>query len=218
MCLLTDSLLHSISCFICQFDVLVKGSIWTHAETRGSQYNQSWGCRKEESGSSLSWRVQGERTHSVHGVIDSAISLCLRTRFVCVVLFVVVVFLGGGGGSACLFLSVPRYDGAMLKSTDDSEIMKETVDVRHVIPLKKQQGFLNILGQMISMLGPALLPHLYTLLRIVMYLGNSCAQLLEQRSQVCLVGRGVFMRILAFSLDSGSFCQRLENIKTTHHQ
>ena len=144
---------------------------------------------------------------------------CVLERGLFVLFFSLLLFFwGGGGGSACLFLSVPRYDGAMLKSTDDSEIMKETVDVRHVIPLKKQQGFLNILGQMISMLGPALLPHLYTLLRIVMYLGNSCAQLLEQRSQVCLVGRGVFMRILAFSLDSGSFCQRLENIKTTHHQ
>ena len=50
-----------------------------------------------------------------------------------------------------------------------------------VVPLKKQQGFLNMVGLMVENLGPKLLPHLPTILRIVTHLGMASGRLLDQR-------------------------------------
>ena len=58
------------------------------------------------------------------------------------------------------------------------------VDASCVIPLKKQQGFLNMFGQMISIVGSKLEPQMAVLFPITLKLGSFCAQLLEQRDQV----------------------------------
>ena len=58
------------------------------------------------------------------------------------------------------------------------------VDAGCVIPLKKQQGFLNMFGQMITILGSKLEPQMVVLFPITLRLSSFCAQLLEQRDQV----------------------------------
>ena len=66
---------------------------------------------------------------------------------------------------------------------DDS--VAATVDASCVIPLKKQQGFLNMFGHMISILGSKLESQMAgVLFPITLRLGSFCAQLLEQRDQV----------------------------------
>ena len=67
-------------------------------------------------------------------------------------------------------------------AAEDSVATK--VDASSVIPLKKQQGFLNMFGQMISILGSKLEPQMTVLFPITVRLGSFCAQLLEQRDQV----------------------------------
>lgn len=67
-------------------------------------------------------------------------------------------------------------------AAEDSVATK--VDASCVIPLKKQQGFLNMFGQMISILGSKLEPQMAVLSPITVRLGSFCAQLLEQRDQV----------------------------------
>ena len=67
---------------------------------------------------------------------------------------------------------------------DDSVATK--VNARCVIPLKKQQGFLNMFGQMISILGSKLEPQMAVLFPITLRLGSFCAQLLEQRDNVII--------------------------------
>ena len=70
----------------------------------------------------------------------------------------------------------------LLLASDDSTATK--VDASSVIPLKKQQGFLNMFGQMASILGSKLEPQLAVMFPITIRLGSFCAQLLEQRDQV----------------------------------
>ncbi len=88
----------------------------------------------------------------------------------------------------CVFLCVCMHGGAL--GADGSvgggggEEGVEGVDPGHVIPLKRQQGFLNMVGQMITILGPKLLPHLPDVVTIVATLGAACAQLLENRHMV----------------------------------
>jgi len=53
--------------------------------------------------------------------------------------------------------------------------------MKRVIPLRKQQGFVNMLGQMLPSLGSKVKPFLVMLFSILLKLGASCAQLLEQR-------------------------------------
>lgn len=61
---------------------------------------------------------------------------------------------------------------------------KSTSDLSHVIPLKKQQGFLNMAGQMITTLGPKLLPHLPRVVSIIIHLGTASSDLLDVRHLV----------------------------------
>jgi hypothetical protein len=70
----------------------------------------------------------------------------------------------------------------MFVAPDDSVATK--VDASCVVPLKKQQGFLNMFGQMTSVLGTKLEPQMAVLFPITLRLGSFCAQLLEQRDQV----------------------------------
>ena len=71
---------------------------------------------------------------------------------------------------------------SLFLAPDDSIATKGDADC--VIPLKKQQGFLNMFGQMISILGSKLEPQMSVLFPITLKLGSFCAQLLEQRDQV----------------------------------
>ena len=87
----------------------------------------------------------------------------------------------------------------LLLASDDSTATK--VDASCVIPLKKQQGFLNVFGQMISILGSKLESQLAVMFPIIVRLGSFCAQLLEQRDQV--------MKLLL----SGNISFYLEHIK-----
>ena len=59
-----------------------------------------------------------------------------------------------------------------------------SVVMSRVIPLKKQQGFVTMLGQMLPTLGSKVTPFLGTLFSVLLKLGASCAQLLEQRALV----------------------------------
>lgn len=63
-----------------------------------------------------------------------------------------------------------------------------TVDPGHVISLKKQQGFLNLLGQLFSMLGSKVVPHLPVLFSLLLKLAYSCNQLLRERELVSCGG------------------------------
>ncbi len=58
------------------------------------------------------------------------------------------------------------------------------VNPGHVIPLKKQQGFLNLLGQMFSTVGQKMKPYLNVIFPILLNLGVSCTTLLSQRNEV----------------------------------
>jgi len=53
--------------------------------------------------------------------------------------------------------------------------------MKRVIPLRKQQGFFNMLGQMLPTLGSKVKPFLAMMFSVLLKLGASCAQLLEQR-------------------------------------
>lgn len=62
----------------------------------------------------------------------------------------------------------------------------ESCDVSpsHVIPLKKQQGFLNLLGQMFMAVGQNMEHYLDTLFPILLNLATICTSLLDQRNEV----------------------------------
>lgn len=59
-----------------------------------------------------------------------------------------------------------------------------SVEISRVIPLKKQQGFVTMLGQMLPTLGSKVTPYLETVFSVLLKLGASCAQLLKQRALV----------------------------------
>ena len=60
------------------------------------------------------------------------------------------------------------------------------VDSSRAIPLKKQQGFVNMFGQMVVVMGVKISPYLDTLLSVLLRLAAMGADLLEQRSSVSL--------------------------------
>ena len=58
------------------------------------------------------------------------------------------------------------------------------VDISRVIPLRKQHGFLSMLAQIISVLGPMVEPHLQTFFSLLLHLALSYGQILNQRHLV----------------------------------
>ncbi len=59
-----------------------------------------------------------------------------------------------------------------------------SVSPDHVIPLKKQQGFLNLLGQMFTAVGQNIKHYLDHIFPILLNLATMCASLLDQRNKV----------------------------------
>jgi hypothetical protein len=86
--------------------------------------------------------------------------------------------------------SIARRDPLHLPTNLFYAARELTSDLSHVIPLKKQQGFLNMMGQMVTTLGPKLLPHLSRLLAIVTHLGAAASSMLDQKHQVTEGGGG----------------------------
>ncbi len=62
----------------------------------------------------------------------------------------------------------------------------------HVISLKKQQGFVNLLGQLFTMLGSKVVPHLPLLFSLLLRLADSCNRLLLERHLVGVVAGWVW--------------------------
>lgn len=60
------------------------------------------------------------------------------------------------------------------------------MDISRVIPLRKQHGFLSMLAQIISVLGPMVEPHLQTFFSLLLHLTHSYGQILNQRHLVGL--------------------------------
>lgn len=58
------------------------------------------------------------------------------------------------------------------------------VDISRVIPLRKQHGFLSMLAQIISVLGPMVEPYLKTFFSLLLHLTHSYGQILSQRHEV----------------------------------
>ena len=58
------------------------------------------------------------------------------------------------------------------------------VDMSRVIPLRKQQGFLNMVAQLLSVLGPKAQPFLGRLFSVVLKVASGTTQLLEERHSV----------------------------------
>ena len=58
------------------------------------------------------------------------------------------------------------------------------VDAGRVVPLRKQQGFLNMVGQLVSVLGPKLHPHLPRVLGLVVHLGAASDWMLQEQRQL----------------------------------
>ena len=100
-------------------------------------------------------------------------------------------------------------------SAADSAIPE--VDASAVIPLKKQQGFLNMLGHMMSILGSKLEPQLSVLFPISVKLGSFCAELLRQRDQVLLTvsSQAAFSEPVYYffyvAIDTAPFCECTED-------
>ena len=90
----------------------------------------------------------------------------------------------------------------------------------HVIPLKKQQGFLNLLGQMIATVGPNIKHYLSDLFPIPLQLGAICTALLQQRSAVRVATAVMaileYSFLLLFFLDSASFCDSTEGFEAAN--
>lgn len=61
------------------------------------------------------------------------------------------------------------------------------VDISRVIPLRKQYGFLTMLGQILSVLGPLVEDHLHIFLTILLRLAKSHHSILNNRLMVCVV-------------------------------
>ena len=91
--------------------------------------------------------------------------------------------------ASSVFLFAVLLSLVLYSASDGSHVASfaAKVDVSSIIPLKKQQGFLNMFGQMVSILGSKLETQLPVLFQITVRLGSFCAQLLEQRDQVHLV-------------------------------
>ena len=82
-----------------------------------------------------------------------------------------------------------------MHNTAPDDTVATKVNASCVIPLKKQQGFLNMFGQMVSILGSKLEPQIAVLFPIALKLGSFCAQLLEQRDQVQLYVKHIRLRM-----------------------
>ena len=65
------------------------------------------------------------------------------------------------------------------------------VDMSRVVPLRKQQGFLNMLGQLLSVLGPKAQPLLGNLFSVLLKVASGATQLLEERHLVRGLGCAV---------------------------
>ena len=63
------------------------------------------------------------------------------------------------------------------------------VDMSRVIPLKKQQGFLNMVARLLSALGPKAQLLLGRLFPVVLKMASGAAQLLKERDLVRDSGR-----------------------------
>ena len=67
----------------------------------------------------------------------------------------------------------------------DSRESNSAVDISRVVPLKKQHGFLMMLAQIISVLGPLIEPNLHTFLTLLLKLAHCHHSILDNRLMVC---------------------------------
>ena len=122
----------------------------------------------------------------------------------------------------------PPLDKFPVLSSSNLELhLVSMVNPSCVIPLKKQQGFLNLFGQMISVVGSKVKNYLRVLFPILLNMGAACASLLEQRNEVR--GRWFILRFtsvlpisslypLFLSPDSTPLCHGSESSEATRCQ
>ena len=76
-----------------------------------------------------------------------------------------------------------------LIADDASVIVTVATDLSRVVPLKKQQGFLGMVSQILDKLGNLARSFLPSILQIILSLLSTCVFALEHREKVCCLQR-----------------------------